>query len=107
MSDDIADLVSHAPEGNTTFSEVHQAALVEASQMLTPHRQPIAEPSIERPTREYLEENCLKSDLQKRCRELGITYIWTTKSQLIEMILEKSGWGSNDILPCPGAGDAT
>lgn len=41
------------------------------------------------PTRETLVK-CHKSDLQKRCRELGLNKIWVRKDQLIDMILQAS-----------------
>ena len=47
------------------------------------------EPSLQFPTREYLEKNVNKPDLQKRCRELGLTKVWVTKDELINMILQK------------------
>ena len=47
------------------------------------------EPSLQFPTREYLEKNFHKPDLQKRCHELGLTKIWVTKGELINMILQK------------------
>lgn len=106
MSIDSQDDVSHAPDNNTLLSEV-----LDSSHMATPHEQPTTEPetvpSIERPTREFLEKNYLKSDLQKRCRELGITNIWTNKSQLIEMILKKTESATNDTLLHPAASVAT
>lgn len=43
--------------------------------------------SLQFPTREYL-HNFHKADLQKRCRELGITKVWVNKEQLIDMILD-------------------
>lgn len=48
------------------------------------------EPSLEFPTRDFLDKNLRKPDLQKRCLELGITNIWTRKTDLIDMILNKS-----------------
>ncbi|KAK3888620.1 hypothetical protein Pcinc_007345 [Petrolisthes cinctipes] len=107
MSGNSEDAVPHAPDNNTTPSEVQHAAPVEEPHMVTQHGQSTAEPSIERPTREFLEKNYLKIDLQERCRELGITNIWTNKSHLIEMILEKSGLAPNDMLSRPAASDAT
>lgn len=47
------------------------------------------EPSLEFPTREFLDKNFRKPDLQKRCLELGITNIWTRKTDLIDLILNK------------------
>ena len=55
------------------------------------------EPSLECPTREFLDKNFRKPDLQKRCRELGITSIWTSKNNLIDMILNKSPPSSSDF----------
>lgn len=48
------------------------------------------EASLEFPTREFLDKKFRKPDLQKQCRELGITNIWTSKKNLIDMILYKS-----------------
>ncbi|KAG0725979.1 hypothetical protein GWK47_004481 [Chionoecetes opilio] len=56
-------------------------------------------PSLQYPTREFLDTNLRKPDLQKRCREMGLTNIWTTKSQLITMLLEK-------CQPTPNTSDA-
>ena len=46
-------------------------------------------PSLENPTREYLLSHFKKTELQKRCLELGITKVWVTKEMLVEMIMEK------------------
>ncbi|KAK4307059.1 hypothetical protein Pmani_021151 [Petrolisthes manimaculis] len=51
--------------------------------------QPDQEPSIMFPTREFL-NSCNKTDLQNRCKELGITKIWVNKDQLIDMILQST-----------------
>ena len=107
MSGDSEDVAPHAPDDNTPGSEVQRSAPLNASLMVAPHEQPTAEVSIERPTREFLEKNYLKSDLQKRCRELGITNIWTNKNQLIEMILERTKSATQDALSHPATSDAT
>ena len=44
--------------------------------------------SLQNPTWEYLNSNYTKIDLQKHCREIGITQIWVTKEKLIDKILE-------------------
>ena len=44
--------------------------------------------SLRNPTWEYLHSNYTKIDLQKHCREIGITQIWVTKEKLIDKILE-------------------
>ena len=41
---------------------------------------------IERPTREYF-SNFTKTELQKLCRQLGISKVWQNKDQLIDMLL--------------------
>ncbi|KAK3852968.1 hypothetical protein Pcinc_040466 [Petrolisthes cinctipes] len=46
------------------------------------------EPSLRFPTRDYLEKTFNKPDLQKWCRELGLTKVWVTKDELIKMILQ-------------------
>ncbi|MPC60044.1 hypothetical protein E2C01_054079 [Portunus trituberculatus] len=46
-------------------------------------------PSLTSPTRETLVK-CHKSELQKRCQELGLNKIWVRKDQLIDMILQAS-----------------
>ena len=57
------------------------------------------EPTLDLPTRDFLNKNFRKPDLQKRCRELGLTNVWTSsKSQLIEMIIEKSRPLSNNTV---------
>lgn len=48
-----------------------------------------SEPSLTNPTWEYLHSNFRKIELQKHCRELGLTKIWVTKANLIDMIMEK------------------
>ncbi|KAK4327258.1 hypothetical protein Pmani_002262 [Petrolisthes manimaculis] len=69
----------------------------QGSQLATPLVQrTITEPSQELPTRETLDKNYRKPELQKRCRELGISNIWTSKSQLIDMILQHSRSPHND-----------
>ena len=45
-------------------------------------------PSLENPTREFLNANYKKEDLQKHCRDLGFSRVWVNKDQLIDMILE-------------------
>lgn len=63
----------------------------QGSQLATPLVQrPITEPSHELPTRETVDKNYRKSELQKRCREFRISNILTSKSQLIDMILQHS-----------------
>lgn len=79
---------------NLTESEGKQkAAQVETPHLATPLD---TVPTLMHPTREFLDKNYLRSDLQKRCRELGIKNIWTTKNQLIEMIMEKLQSESRD-----------
>lgn len=53
-------------------------------------QQQSSEPSLQFPTREFLDKNFHKVDLQNRCRELGLTKIWVTKDQLIEMIVKNT-----------------
>jgi len=53
-------------------------------------------PSLENPTWEYLHSNFKKTDLQKRCRELGFNKIWVTKEKLVDMIMSKHDSPSND-----------
>ena len=45
--------------------------------------------SLENPTSEYLHDNYNKVQLQKHCREIGITKVYVTKAKLIELIMEK------------------
>ena len=45
--------------------------------------------TLENPTREFLNKNFKKTDLQKICREMGITKVWYTKDRLIDLLLEK------------------
>lgn len=103
MSDDKQDtLPPGTPDVNSTESEGRQQVeRVEGTNLAPWHTQPAAEPSIEHPTREFLDKNCLKPDLQKRCRELGIRNIWANKSQLIEMILEKVQLEPGNMQPNP------
>ena len=46
-------------------------------------------PSLQNPTREFLDYNYKKTDLQKYCRDIGISRVWTTKAQLIELIMAR------------------
>ena len=46
------------------------------------------EPSLERPSRDYLLKNFTKADLQKICRRLGLPQIWVTKEQLADKIMD-------------------
>ena len=50
----------------------------------------VHEPTLQNPTWNYLHNNFKKTELQKRCRELGLTKIWVTKEKLIDMIMEKT-----------------
>ena len=59
----------------------------QTSQLATAQEWPTPEPSMEFPTKEFLDKNFRKPDLQKRCRELGLTNIWRSKGELIDMIL--------------------
>ena len=52
------------------------------------HEQQCHDPPPQLPTREYLDQ-FTKTDLQKRCRELGLTKVWVNKNELIDMILNK------------------
>ena len=45
--------------------------------------------SLENPTSEYLHDNYNKVQLQKYCREIGITKVYVTKAKLVELIMEK------------------
>ena len=44
--------------------------------------------TLENPTRDFIHANYKKEDLQKQCRELGISKVWVNKDKLIDMILE-------------------
>ena len=44
---------------------------------------------MDNPTREYLLGNFNKVQLQKHCRDIGITKVYVTKEKLVELILEK------------------
>ncbi|KAK3889701.1 hypothetical protein Pcinc_006267 [Petrolisthes cinctipes] len=59
-----------------------------------------SQPSLQYPTREFLNTNFHKSDLQKRCRELGLTKVWVNKEQLIDMIMANTPTAEeNDTRP--------
>lgn len=76
---------------NSTAPTVQSPATTEVTHLERPQAQHSSEPSPEFPTRAFLDKNYRKPNLQKRCRELGITNVWTSiKSQLIDKILEKS-----------------
>ena len=53
--------------------------------------------SLENPTWEFLNSNYKKTELQKHCRDIGITKVWYTKDKLIDMILEKHRTSRTDI----------
>ena len=46
------------------------------------------EPSMERPTWDFLFNNFTKADLQKHCRKLGLPNIWVTKEKLVDRIMD-------------------
>ena len=46
-------------------------------------------PTLQNPTHEYL-SNRKKTDLQKYCREIGIARVWTTKAELINLIMARN-----------------
>lgn len=72
----------------TATAEVPQSI----SEQVQQHR---GEPLPEIPTREFFDRNYRKPDL-KRCRELGLTNVWSSnKSQLIDMIIQKT-WPVNN-----------
>ena len=45
--------------------------------------------SLNNPTWEFLHSSFKRTELQKHCRDIGITKVWVTKGKLIDMILEK------------------
>ena len=45
--------------------------------------------TLENPTWDFLHNNFRKSELQKHCRDIGITKVWVTKEKLIDQIMEK------------------
>ena len=45
--------------------------------------------SLANPSWEFLHNNFTKLELQKHCRELGLTKVYVTKDKLIDMILQK------------------
>ena len=45
--------------------------------------------TLEKPSREFLNTNFKKTELQKHCRDVGIARVWYTKDKLIDLILEK------------------
>ena len=55
-------------------------------------------PSFQNPTREYL-SNCMKTDLQKYCREIGIARVWTTKAELIDLIMARNSSSQSPTSP--------
>ena len=46
-------------------------------------------PSLKNPTRDFLQKNCTKVQLQKHLQDLGMKNVWTTKAELIDRLLEK------------------
>lgn len=85
----------NATEPLTQLNETNETA--DETNLIQPPVQHTAVPSLEFPTREFLNINYKKPELQKRCLELGITNIWTSKSQLIDMILDKSQPLTNNV----------
>ena len=55
------------------------------------HISPDNTPSLEDPTWEYQFNNFNKIELQKHCRTLGLSKIWTTKEKLVDMIMHTQG----------------
>lgn len=86
-------------EDNSAAPTVQPTAITEVPTLLSPQTQTMAQPFPELPIRDFLSKNFRKPDLHKRCHELGLTNLWTSsKSQLIEMIIEKSRPPSNDTV---------
>lgn len=106
MADD--DQHGTATQRTERLTVLHDSSTMPA---VTAQVQPITTAFPKVPTREFLDNNYRKPDLQKRCRELGFTNVWVSKSQLIDMILEKSlpspnytpGDDTDYALPTPGA----
>ena len=63
------------------ISEVSDDVIIDSAELTN-------EPSLERPSRDYLLKNFTKADLQKICRRLGLPQIWVTKEQLVDKIME-------------------
>ena len=66
---------------------------------------------LQTPTREFLQENYTKPQLQKKCQLLGLRNIWVRKDQLIEMIVEhyndKEPPGTSSDLQCSQQDDTS
>lgn len=92
-------------EAIPTIETVQPTSTPEVPQSISAQVQRTGETTLEIPTREFLDKNHRKPDLQKRCRELGLTNIWScSKSQLIDMIIGKTrlmnnGTAHDDIDP--------
>lgn len=76
-------------DNQETLTDALNVATSVAMNRKEEQEQPSPEPSLQLPTRENLSK-VHKADLQKRCRELGLTKIWVNKDQLIEMIINNT-----------------
>lgn len=89
---------TQSPQENNDQEATHLPGDDSSPVVLTPtnitsrptcHTSPI-HPSLNYPTREFLQTNFKKSELQKWCQELGLSNIWVTKSELIGKLIENS-----------------
>ncbi|MPC38346.1 hypothetical protein E2C01_031852 [Portunus trituberculatus] len=46
-------------------------------------------PSLDNPTKEYLHSNYTKAQLQSHCRTAGLSPVWASKEQLVDMIMKQ------------------
>ena len=58
---------------------------------------PIHQSPVKRLTKEFLDTNFKKAELQKQCRELGFTKIWVTKDELIDMLLQQNSQPTKEV----------
>ncbi|XP_045101320.1 AF4/FMR2 family member 4-like [Portunus trituberculatus] len=83
-----ANLVADALSRNVAtaaVTQVHNSSHQDLT-LAQRHEQNTSEPLSQLPTRENLNK-FHKADLQKRCRDLGITKVWFKKNELIDMIM--------------------
>ncbi|KAK3865760.1 hypothetical protein Pcinc_028644 [Petrolisthes cinctipes] len=64
------------------------------------------EPSVENPTKEYL-NNLTKLQLQKRCRNIGLTNVWANKDQLVDKIMAHHRDGAPSSCNTPSSSEGS
>ncbi|KAK3893521.1 hypothetical protein Pcinc_002677 [Petrolisthes cinctipes] len=65
-----------------------------------------SEPLLSNPTEDFLNKSFTKTQLQKHCRELGLTNVWVNKNALVEMLMEHASTHSHSKEETPHTRDS-